>query len=139
MLVFKDTGMPLGANALQELQARRRGFSCFCLYLNLQIYLILRKLHKKRSPFHNADLLNKNKLLLTNYYYYITFILSSYDESLFLLVCDAKVRSFSLSTISIYIILFFNCNMHHFYIIKSAIFAYFETTTSLKSTLFSHF
>lgn len=30
--------------------------------------MCFRRCKKKRSPFHNADLTDKNKLLLTNYY-----------------------------------------------------------------------
>ncbi len=30
--------------------------------------MCFRRGKKKRSPFHNADLTDKNKLLLTNYY-----------------------------------------------------------------------
>ncbi len=35
--------------------------------------MCFRRGKKKRSPFHNADLTDKNKLLLTNYYNIISY------------------------------------------------------------------
>ena len=78
--------------------------------------MCFRRGKKKRSPFHNADITDKNKLLLTNYYNIISY------KPIDVTFLGAKVQSFYILIFLIctnYIILCFNVQILTIFFTKS--------------------